>query len=165
VRRPGITNIVRRPVLIGARPSWHPAILALGLNEAAYMAEIVRAGIISVDEGQSEAANALGMTRMQTMRRIVLPQALRVIIPPTGNETISMLKMTSLVSVIARALAMEPKLMLFDEPTSALDPELVGEVLDVMRRLDGVVVEAGPPADVFANPRHARTRAFLSRVL
>jgi len=77
------------------------AILALGLNEAAYMAEIVRAGIISVDEGQTEAASALGMTRLQTMRRIVLPQAMRVIIPPTGNETISMLKTTSLVSVIA----------------------------------------------------------------
>jgi polar amino acid transport system permease protein len=77
------------------------AILALGLNEGAYMAEIVRAGIISVDEGQSDAARALGMTRLQTMRRIVLPQAMRVIIPPTGNETISMLKTSSLVSVIA----------------------------------------------------------------
>lgn len=76
-------------------------LLALGLNEAAYMAEIVRAGLISVDEGQTEAAQSLGMTRMQTMRRIVLPQAMRVIIPPTGNETISMLKTTSLVSVIA----------------------------------------------------------------
>jgi polar amino acid transport system permease protein len=75
--------------------------LALGLNEGAYMAEIVRAGIISVDEGQGEAAQALGMTRLLTMRRIVLPQAMRVIIPPTGNETISMLKTTSLVSVIA----------------------------------------------------------------
>ena len=75
--------------------------LALGLNEGAYMAEIVRAGIISVDEGQTEAAQALGMTRLMTMRRIVLPQAMRVIVPPTGNETISMLKTTSLVSVIA----------------------------------------------------------------
>ena len=77
------------------------AILALGLNEGAYMAEIVRGGFISVDVGQSEAAQALGMTRLQTMRRIVLPQAMRVIIPPTGNETISMLKTTSLVSAIA----------------------------------------------------------------
>jgi polar amino acid transport system permease protein len=77
------------------------AILGLGLNEAAYMAEIVRAGILSVDAGQTEAAQALGMTRIQTMRRVVLPQAMRVIIPPTGNETISMLKTTSLVSVIA----------------------------------------------------------------
>jgi polar amino acid transport system permease protein len=77
------------------------AILGLGLNEGAYMAEIVRAGIISVEEGQSDAARSLGMTRLQTMRRIVLPQAMRVIIPPTGNETISMLKTSSLVSVIA----------------------------------------------------------------
>jgi polar amino acid transport system permease protein len=76
------------------------AILGLGLNEGAYMAEIVRAGIISVPEGQSDAAQSLGMTRLQTMRRIVLPQAMRVIIPPTGNETISMLKTSSLASVI-----------------------------------------------------------------
>jgi len=77
------------------------AILGLGLNEAAYMAEIVRAGMLSVDEGQTDAAQALGMTRLQTLRRIVLPQAMRVIIPPTGNETISMLKTSALVSVIA----------------------------------------------------------------
>jgi polar amino acid transport system permease protein len=76
-------------------------VLALGLNEAAYMAEIVRAGIISVSEGQTEAAQSLGMGRIQTMRLIVLPQAIRVIIPPTGNEVISMLKNTSLASVVA----------------------------------------------------------------
>jgi polar amino acid transport system permease protein len=76
------------------------ALLALSLNEGAYMSEIVRAGILSVDEGQSEAAHALGMTKLQTMRRIVLPQAMRVIVPPTGNETNSMLKSTSLVSVV-----------------------------------------------------------------
>jgi polar amino acid transport system permease protein len=73
------------------------ALLGLGLNEAAYMAEIARAGLLSVDEGQTEAAQALGMTRGQTLRRIVLPQAMRVIVPPTGNETISMLKTTSIV--------------------------------------------------------------------
>lgn len=77
------------------------AILGLGLNEAAYMAEIVRAGLQSVDAGQTQAAQALGMTKRQVFSRIVLPQSLRVIIPPTGNETISMLKTTSLVSVIS----------------------------------------------------------------
>lgn len=77
------------------------AILGLGLNESAYMSEIVRAGILSVDKGQSDAASGLGMNRIQTMRRIILPQAMRVIIPPTGNEVIGMLKATSLVSVIA----------------------------------------------------------------
>jgi polar amino acid transport system permease protein len=76
------------------------AILGFGLNEGAYMSEIVRAGIISVPEGQTEAAQSLGMSRIQIMRLIVLPQAMRVIIPPTGNETISMLKNTSLVLVI-----------------------------------------------------------------
>lgn len=77
------------------------AILGLGLNEAAYMSEIVRGGIISVDKGQREAATAMGLTGAQTMRRIVLPQAMRVIIPPTGNELVGMLKATALVSVIA----------------------------------------------------------------
>jgi polar amino acid transport system permease protein len=78
---------------------WFAAI-GLGLNEAAYMSEIVRAGITSVGEGQSEAAVALGMTWFQSMRRVVLPQAMRVIIPPTGNELISMLKTTSLVVAV-----------------------------------------------------------------
>ena len=77
-------------------PPFMAALLGLGLNEAAYMAEIVRAGMISVEHGQTEAAQALGMNRGLVMRRIVLPQAMRVIIPPTGNETISMLKTTSL---------------------------------------------------------------------
>jgi polar amino acid transport system permease protein len=72
------------------------AFVALSLNEGAYMAEIVRAGILSVDQGQLEAAQSLGMRRSLAMRRIVLPQAIRVIIPPTGNEFISMLKNTSL---------------------------------------------------------------------
>jgi polar amino acid transport system permease protein len=76
------------------------ALLALALNEAAYMAEVVRGGILAVDPGQYEAAAALGMSRGRTMRRIVLPQAMRVIIPPTGNETITMLKTTSLVLVV-----------------------------------------------------------------
>jgi len=76
------------------------ALLALGLNEAAYAAELVRAGIISVEAGQSEAALSLGMSPALTMRRVVLPQAMRVIIPTMGNETISMLKTTSLIAVI-----------------------------------------------------------------
>lgn len=76
------------------------AIIALGLNEGAYMAEIIRAGIGAVDRGQYEAARSLGMTPAKLMRRIVLPQALRVIIPPLGNEFNVMLKNTTLVSVI-----------------------------------------------------------------
>jgi polar amino acid transport system permease protein len=75
--------------------------LGLGLCEGAYMAEIVRSGILSVDSGQGEAAIAVGMTRAQTMRKVILPQALRVIIPPTGNQVIGMLKYTSLASVIS----------------------------------------------------------------
>jgi polar amino acid transport system permease protein len=79
------------------------ALLGLGINEGAYMAEIVRAGIGSVDHGQTEAAHALGMTSGQTLRRVVLPQAMRVIIPPTGNEFINMLKTSSLASTIQYA--------------------------------------------------------------
>ncbi|MGN7139828.1 amino acid ABC transporter permease [Streptomyces pseudogriseolus] len=76
------------------------ALLGLGLNEAAYMAEICRAGLLAVDEGQTEAAHALGMSHSKTLRRIVVPQAMRVIVPPTGNEVINMLKTTSLVAAV-----------------------------------------------------------------
>ena len=76
------------------------AVIGLSLNEAAYMAEIVRAGLLSVDRGQEEAAKALGMGWGLSMRRIIIPQAMRIIIPPTGNEVISMLKTTSLVTAI-----------------------------------------------------------------
>jgi polar amino acid transport system permease protein len=75
-------------------------IVGLGLSEAAYMAEIARAGILSVDTGQAEAASALGMSRGQAMRRVVLPQAMRVIVPPTGNETIGMFKDTTLMTAL-----------------------------------------------------------------
>lgn len=83
-------------ILVG----FFAGMLALALSEAAYMAEIVRAGILSVDAGQNEAAQALGMSRSLTMRKVVLPQAMRVIVPPTGNETIAMLKDTALVAFV-----------------------------------------------------------------
>ena len=94
------------PEVVGANTNdvlnlWIVAIIGLTLNESAYMAEIVRGGLLSVSKHQSEAAAALGMDRFLTFRRIVLPQALRVIVPPTGNQVIGMLKHTSLVSVIA----------------------------------------------------------------
>lgn len=82
-------------------PPFTAALLALSLNEGAYMAEIVRGGLLSVGKGQTEAAGALGLSRTQTMRLIILPQAMRVIVPPIGNQSISMLKTTSLVSVVA----------------------------------------------------------------
>jgi len=92
-------SLYREPMVQFMTP-FMAALLGLGLNEGAYMAEIVRAGIISVDEGQTEAAEALGMRSGLVMRRVVLPQAMRVIIPPTGNEFISMLKTSSLAEVI-----------------------------------------------------------------
>ncbi|HEY3504182.1 MAG TPA: amino acid ABC transporter permease [Actinocatenispora sp.] len=89
------TNALITPFVAG--------LLGLTINEGAYMSEIVRAGINAVDPGQREAAEALGMSHAQVLRRVVLPQAMRVIIPPTGNQFISMLKTTSMVSVIAGA--------------------------------------------------------------
>jgi len=85
-------NVISTTIWVG--------ILGLGLSEAAYMAEIARAGILSVDKGQAEAAQALGMPPGKTMRRVVLPQAMRVIVPPTGNETIAMVKDTSLLIAV-----------------------------------------------------------------
>lgn len=86
-------NQIITPIMAG--------LLALSLNEGAYMAEIVRAGLIAVDEGQREAADSIGMSKARAIRRIILPQAMRIIIPPTGNQAIGMLKTTSLVSVVA----------------------------------------------------------------
>ncbi|WP_239064842.1 amino acid ABC transporter permease [Streptomyces sp. S4.7] len=91
----GQTNSLITPLLA--------AILGLGLNEAAYMAEIVRGGLLGVDQGQTEAAAALGMGKSRVLRRVVLPQAMRFIVPPTGSQVINMMKATSLVSVIALA--------------------------------------------------------------
>ncbi|GAB3940234.1 amino acid ABC transporter permease [Corynebacterium tapiri] len=93
----GFAEVLLEAVLTSA---FWLAVLGLGLNEAAYMAEIVRSGISSVPEGQVEASKALGMGWWMTMRRTVLPQAMRIIIPPTGNQLISMLKTTSLVVAI-----------------------------------------------------------------
>ena len=76
------------------------AMLGLGIQQGAYTSEVVRSGLLSVDSGQYEAAHTVGMTGMQTLRRIVLPQAMRVMVPPVGNEVISMVKLTSLASVI-----------------------------------------------------------------
>ncbi|MDO5453380.1 MAG: amino acid ABC transporter permease [Corynebacterium sp.] len=97
----GFTEVSLEAVLSNA---FLLAVLGLGLNEAAYMAEIVRSGISSVPEGQLEASKALGMGWGMTMRRTVLPQAMRIIIPPTGNELISMLKTTSLVVAVPYTL-------------------------------------------------------------
>lgn len=81
--------------------SFIASVLGLALHEAAYMAEIVRAGFLGVDSGQTEAGRALGMTDSKLIRRIILPQAMRIIVPPTGNQVISLLKATSLVAFIA----------------------------------------------------------------
>jgi polar amino acid transport system permease protein len=90
------------PVFAG---SWFTVFLAawiaLSLNEAAYMSEIIRAGLLSVDPGQEVAGRALGMTRRQILRKVIVPQAIRIVIPPTGNEFITLLKLTSLASVIS----------------------------------------------------------------
>jgi polar amino acid transport system permease protein len=101
------------------------AILALGLNEAAYAAELVRAGIISVDAGQTEAASSLGMSPTLIMRRIVLPQAMRVIIPTMGNETISMLKTTSLLAVLGGGVELFGRLQIVYSQTFQIMPLLI----------------------------------------
>ena len=88
-------------------PGFIAAVVGLALNEAAYLAEIVRAGLEAVDPGQAEAAKALGMRRSLIMRRIILPQAMRIIVPPTGNETIGMLKTTSLVMAVPFGLELQ----------------------------------------------------------
>jgi polar amino acid transport system permease protein len=104
------------------------ALLGLGLNFAAYYSEIVRAGILSVDEGQTDAATAYGLTRLQTLRHIILPQAMRVIIPPTGNETIGMLKWTSLASIVSYSELLQTVTVVYNR-TYQVIPLLIVAVL------------------------------------
>ncbi len=103
--------------------------LGLGLSEAAYMAEIARAGIMSVDPGQREAASALGMSNAMAMRRIVLPQAMRVIVPPTGNETIAMVKDTSLLIAVPVIAEMFYQLQAIGGRTFKVFPTSVAAVI------------------------------------
>ena len=105
------------------------AVLGLGLSESAYMAEIARAGILSVDEGQREASAALGMSPALTMRRVVLPQAMRIIVPPTANETIAMLKDTSLLVALPLSNEMFFQLQSIGARTYKTFPVLVAAVL------------------------------------
>jgi polar amino acid transport system permease protein len=104
-------------------------LIGLALSEGAYMAEIVRAGIQSVDPGQTEAASALGMSRATAMRRIVLPQAMRVIIPPTGNETIAMLKDTSLLIAVPVTIELNFQLRAIGSRTFQIIPMAVASIL------------------------------------
>jgi len=94
---PQISNVFAGHWFTPFMAAW----LALSLNEAAYMSEIIRAGLLSVDPGQELAGRALGMTRRQILRKVIVPQAVRIVIPPTGNEFITLLKLTSLAFVIS----------------------------------------------------------------
>jgi len=96
----GLRQLIENDLFRDNWTRWRAAVITFGLNEAAYMAEIARAGILSVESGQMDAAKSLGMTNLQAMRRVILPQALRVIVPPTGNEFVAMLKNTSVAFAI-----------------------------------------------------------------
>ncbi len=96
----GVPQLFDNQTLTNELTAFRAAIIAFGVNEGAYMTEIVRSGILSVEAGQMDAAKSLGMTQLQAMRHVVLPQALRVVVPPTGNEFIAMLKNSSLASAI-----------------------------------------------------------------
>ncbi|WP_144121389.1 amino acid ABC transporter permease [Catellatospora sichuanensis] len=118
-------GIETRDLLVG----FWVGVLGLALSEAAYMAEIVRAGMLSVDPGQDEAATALGMSRGQALRRVVLPQAMRVIIPPTGNETIAMLKDTSLLIAVPVTRELFFQLSAIGNRTFQVFPMLIAAIL------------------------------------
>jgi len=97
----GIPQLFDNQTLTTELTAFRAAVIAFAVNEGAYMTEIVRAGILSVESGQMDAAKSVGMTQFQAMRHVVLPQAFRVVVPPTGNEFIAMLKNTSLASAIS----------------------------------------------------------------
>lgn len=109
--------------------SFQTAIIGLSMNNAAYMAEIIRAGIESIDKGQTEAAKALGMSYFDTMRRVILPQAYRRMIPPAANEFIALIKDTSLVSVIAMTDLMKDAFDIVSSKAILVEPLLVAAIL------------------------------------
>jgi len=96
----GLRQLIENDLFRDNWTRWRVAVITFGLNEASYMAEIVRAGIQSVETGQMDASKSLGMTNLQALRRVILPQAFRVMVPPTGNEFIAMLKNTSVAFAI-----------------------------------------------------------------
>jgi len=96
----GIPQLFDNQTVTTELTAFRAAIIAFGINEGAYMTEIMRAGILSVESGQMDAAKSVGMTQLQAMRRIVLPQAMRVVVPPTGNEFIALLKNSSVAFTI-----------------------------------------------------------------
>ena len=112
-----------------ALSGYMAGLLALSLSEGAYMAEIIRAGLQSVDKGQTEAAQALGMSRGKILRRITLPQAMRVVIPPTGNETIAMLKDTALLAYVPVTIELFYQLQAIGTSTYQIFPMLVAACL------------------------------------
>lgn len=113
------------PALGVTLSSMQAAIIGLSINSGAYMAEIIRSGILAIDKGQFEASKALGFSYFQTMKRIVLPQAFRIIIPPVGNEFISMIKDTSLVSSIAMEELLRSAGLLVSASGSPIGPYFV----------------------------------------
>lgn len=105
------------------------AVIGLSLNSGAYMSEIIRGGIISIDKGQFEACRALGFTNIQTMTKVILPQAFRVILPSVGNEFVTMLKDTSLVSAITMEELMRNAQLQMSSTGRAIEPFLIAGVL------------------------------------
>lgn len=117
------------PVLGISLTPMAAAIIGLSLNSGAYMSEIIRGGINSIDKGQFEACKALGFTNMQTMTRVILPQAFRVILPSVGNEFITMLKDTSLVSAITMEELMRNAQLQMSSSGRPVEPFLIAGVL------------------------------------
>ena len=112
------------------------ALLGLGISQGAYTAEVVRAGLLSVDLGQYEAAQSIGMTRLKMLRRIVMPQAMRVIVPPVGNEFIGMVKLTSLASVIQYAEILHNAQNIYYANTRVIELLIVAAIWYLDRRHD-----------------------------
>lgn len=144
--------------------SFSAALLGLGLNEAAYMAEIVRGGILSVDPGQKEAAMALGMKPRRTLLRIVLPQAMRAIIPPTGNQVIGMLKYTSLASVVALGELLSAAQDIYNRTYQIIPLLIVASIWYLVMTTVLSMIQARIERHYARGDRHAQTSAITQSV-
>ena len=156
-----IIHLALIPTIFGESKGWLVSgIIALGLNSAAYNAEIFRAGIQSIDKGQMEAARSLGLTHWQAMRKVVMPQAIRRMVPPLGNEFITLLKDTSLINVIAAADILYASKMIAGTFGKVWEPYLFAALLYLIMTLAITkVISMIEKRYSFDNPRKKKGRA------
>jgi polar amino acid transport system permease protein len=160
----GVPQLFGNQTLTNELTAFRAAIIAFAVNEGAYMTEIVRAGLLSVEAGQTDAAKSLGMTHFQALRRVIMPQALRVMVPPTGNEFIAMLKNTSLASAIGLVELLQASRLIYSVNFNIMELLVVAAIWYLVFTTMFSIVQAEVERLLAAGERE-RPETLLSRAL